>query len=258
MTTEIQINDQTRSLVLTRKSSTKTYHRILSSALLILAFGFSSIANAVVVEIDWQTAGDNLITKDTISGLDWLDLTETNGMSRDYVLTQLGAGGIYEGWRYASSAEVVTLWLNFGLDLSNLDVNTQLNSSGASGLDPSLITATNYLGNTWCEYECSVYPYGVEGYTSDEYIETDPDLIPYAEPDWYFYLGASYTNEYGYVYKDHTSYWLSGASITPTYGSSLTLGSYLVQPSAVPVPGAVWLFGSGLIGLIGIAKRKKQ
>ena len=27
--------------------------------------------------------------------------------------------------------------------------------------------------------------------------------------------------------------------------------------SAVPVPGAVWLFGSGLLGLIGIARRKK-
>jgi len=29
------------------------------------------------------------------------------------------------------------------------------------------------------------------------------------------------------------------------------------QFSAVPVPAAVWLFGSGLIGLIGIARRKK-
>jgi hypothetical protein len=28
--------------------------------------------------------------------------------------------------------------------------------------------------------------------------------------------------------------------------------------SAVPVPAAVWLFGSGLIGLIGIARRKKS
>jgi hypothetical protein len=25
----------------------------------------------------------------------------------------------------------------------------------------------------------------------------------------------------------------------------------------VPIPGAVWLFGSGLIGLIGIARRRK-
>ena len=29
------------------------------------------------------------------------------------------------------------------------------------------------------------------------------------------------------------------------------------QTSPVPVPAAVWLFGSGLIGLIGVARRKK-
>jgi hypothetical protein len=28
--------------------------------------------------------------------------------------------------------------------------------------------------------------------------------------------------------------------------------------SAVPVPAAVWLFGSGLIGLVGFARREKQ
>ncbi len=36
-------------------------------------------------------------------------------------------------------------------------------------------------------------------------------------------------------------------------GNSLTV----LNVSAVPVPATVWLFGSGLIGLIGIAKRKK-
>ena len=30
----------------------------------------------------------------------------------------------------------------------------------------------------------------------------------------------------------------------------------LVEPPAVPVPAAAWLFGSGLLGLIGIARRK--
>ena len=33
--------------------------------------------------------------------------------------------------------------------------------------------------------------------------------------------------------------------------------SFNVGVSAVPVPAAVWLFGSGLIGLVGIARRKK-
>ena len=29
------------------------------------------------------------------------------------------------------------------------------------------------------------------------------------------------------------------------------------EVSSVPVPAAVWLFGSGLLGLIGVARRKK-
>ena len=39
--------------------------------------------------------------------------------------------------------------------------------------------------------------------------------------------------------------------------SSVTV-SAVPAVSAVPVPAAVWLFGSGLIGLIGVAKRKKN
>jgi hypothetical protein len=38
-------------------------------------------------------------------------------------------------------------------------------------------------------------------------------------------------------------------------GNSLTVTS--VNSSVVPIPAAVWLFGSGLIGLIGLARRKK-
>lgn len=39
-----------------------------------------------------------------------------------------------------------------------------------------------------------------------------------------------------------------------------TFGDYsteLVSVSSVPVPAAVWLFGSGLLGLVGVARRKK-
>ena len=32
----------------------------------------------------------------------------------------------------------------------------------------------------------------------------------------------------------------------------------IIQPSAIPVPAAVWLFGSGLLGLVGVARRKRQ
>ena len=36
-----------------------------------------------------------------------------------------------------------------------------------------------------------------------------------------------------------------------------SLEVYTFAPSTVPIPSAVWLFGSGLIGLIGLARRKK-
>jgi hypothetical protein len=38
----------------------------------------------------------------------------------------------------------------------------------------------------------------------------------------------------------------------PIWGDSFTVGV-----SAIPAPAAVWLFGSGLIGLVGMARRKK-
>ena len=38
----------------------------------------------------------------------------------------------------------------------------------------------------------------------------------------------------------------------------MTFGAGTVNISAVPVPAAAWLFGSGLIGLVGIARRKTQ
>lgn len=31
----------------------------------------------------------------------------------------------------------------------------------------------------------------------------------------------------------------------------------IVNPSAVPVPAAVWLMGSGLMALVGIGRRRK-
>jgi hypothetical protein len=45
---------------------------------------------------------------------------------------------------------------------------------------------------------------------------------------------------------------LAGITVLPPDGVA-TFATF----SAVPVPAAVWLFGSGLLGLIGIARRKK-
>jgi len=43
----------------------------------------------------------------------------------------------------------------------------------------------------------------------------------------------------------------------PPGGEDATLWAYTPEIISAPVPPSVWLFGSGLIGLIGIARRKK-
>ena len=38
---------------------------------------------------------------------------------------------------------------------------------------------------------------------------------------------------------------------------NITVNGTAAPPAVIPVPAAVWLFGSGLIGLVGVARRKK-
>jgi hypothetical protein len=41
-----------------------------------------------------------------------------------------------------------------------------------------------------------------------------------------------------------------------TLGTNGTL-TFAANASAVPLPAAVWLFGSGLMGLVGVSRRRK-
>ena len=43
---------------------------------------------------------------------------------------------------------------------------------------------------------------------------------------------------------------------TPAFGGTMTCTS--CEPPPIPVPAAVWLFGSGLLGLVGVARRKTK
>jgi len=80
----------------------------------------------------------------------------------------------------------------------------------------------------------------------------------------YTYIDSSYFSRYEsssftpklnayYNFDPETGYGKISAGVSG--GVSIT---YDYTPvSAVPVPAAVWLFGSGLLGLVGIARRKK-
>ena len=194
------------------------------------ALVLSTSVNAAIISTDWKASGDNLITHDTVSGLNWLDLTEANNLSYDAVVAQLGAGEMYDGFRVATSAEVVKLWANFGVNLS-AGAPTALYTN-----DPAVAYAASILGDTWHEEPEARYTGGL-GYTSDAHNVIYQSV-----------MGASTS-------MNVTNYWVDEYRGFNSDVVLVNMATYLV--AAVPVPAAVWLFGSGLIGLVGFARRKK-
>ena len=77
-------------------------------ALIAVAMLGAPSARAELVEVDLNTPGDALVTRDTDTGLDWLDLTESTNLSFDQVEADVG-GFIADGWRHATGAEVCAL-----------------------------------------------------------------------------------------------------------------------------------------------------
>ncbi len=55
------------------------------------------------------------VTRDTISGLEWLDLTLTTGYSFNEILPELEVNGSLEGFRHATRDELVGLFASAGI-----------------------------------------------------------------------------------------------------------------------------------------------
>lgn len=201
------------------------------------------------------------ITRDTSTGLDWLDVTETINLSYNQVTAQMGAGGDYEEYRYATMSELDQLIMNFGYTAVNQNCSyTALHCDTGINGDSALIEyMIKTLGDTYQAYSDSQgvlitslldgagYTHGILGSQQRTSGKYDVGAILDNELVW---------RDGGGYYSDDDDVVLSSHSAKSGTYHLLSMGSFLVAPSAVPIPAAGWLFGSALIGLVGM-KRKK-
>lgn len=89
--------------------------RTLVLVLLNCLLGTSLTAQAGVVSMDLETAGDGLLTYDTIDKREWLDLPETGGVRLSEVLAQMEPGGRLEGFQFATLEDVSALAASAGV-----------------------------------------------------------------------------------------------------------------------------------------------
>lgn len=167
------------------------------------------------------TVDNGDFTTDTISGLDWLDLTLTTNRSYNNVASQLGDGGDFDGWRYASVVEVEQLWTNAGIAYES---NYTFFPEG----DPNVLPLMQKLGITK-----DFNPAGgsrTQGFTSTVH-PASPDRFGRVV-HWTPWMNYWSDNE-------QTVSSNSGYDVETAFPE---IGSWLVRDAVpVPTPAAVWL-----------------
>ncbi|MFW5425828.1 MAG: VPLPA-CTERM sorting domain-containing protein [Methylophagaceae bacterium] len=170
---------------------------------------------------------------DLTNNKDWLDVTATIDRSYDDISSKFGVGQEFDGWSYANSSDLEALVISAAGAPDSVNTNT-LNYTGEK-LDELIAL----LGVTRADGRAE----SVLGILIDE---------------------TSAFNTMGILRDiltpgvDDIAFLRSGAFFD-SFANSIT-GNYLIRDSvsvsAVPIPAAIYLMGSGLIGLLGVRRKK--
>ncbi len=200
------------------------------TASIAIALIISTHANAALFE---RLGG--LALYDDVANLTWLADAQAAGADMNWVDANLWANGLnvagITGWRLPDT----------------LQPDPSCTSSGVV----SLAIGQNCTGSEMGNLFHNVFG---EGNSNSPAFNANYDLFSNV-PGWYWSAsdtdvpsGSAWTFSFSSGYQDYDS------KVT-TYA---TWAVYTGDVSAVPVPAAAWLFSSGLLGLAGMARRKKS
>lgn len=235
--------------------------KTIISSLALCAALISSGANAAL-----ESRLGGLAVYDTDRNITWLAnanlaVTETFGVSginanngtMNWYTAQSWIGAMntsnylgYHDWRLPTVAgSSICNWDGSGLGCG-YNVNTSYSEMAHLFYDE--------LGNKAIYSSAGVYQDSGYGLVDDPANPNDESLFTNLQSRSYW-NGTMYADIAGFAWE--FNFGNGGQSRSTTDGS--TLFALVVRPGdigAVPVPAAAWLLGSGLLGLIGVARRK--
>lgn len=189
-------------------------------------------------------------TTDTTSGLDWLDLTQTHQQSYRDVVAELDNNGTYSGWRVATLQETQDMFTAFGFPVVTARVPGLTEYQAEFELMVSLFGFNTLTPGPDPEKPHHIGFHGMVAEGPDSQNRWDIGVSLIAET-----LAGGIGETYIGLDPHNLLEWEAYGGVTDIDNSNYS-STYLIRTSAVPVPAAAWLFGSALIGLMGIKRSK--
>ena len=230
----------------------KSHHRYAVTALFIATLGALSVSNAALVD---QSGG---LIYDTDRNITWLanaNLADSN---------TFGVSGIGTDSPGDMTWDTAVNWI------SAMNANNYLGYSDwrmPTTLQPDP-TCTYQVGGVSARYGCTGSEMGhlfsseLGGNFGESIFSThNSNLSLFQNFQLYYWSGTEYAPDTSQAWNYQFDDGFQGADLKNGGALYNVLvvrdgNSVPATPSAVPLPAAVWLFGSGLLGLIGIARRK--
>lgn len=140
--------------------------------MLTLAMGVMGTASAEFIRTDWKSEGDAQVVTDKDTGIEWMKLNQTRNWSVDEVAAEMGEGGKFEGFRFATQAEVFEL-MDKWFPSSNIteDEPFYQKTTYRNTYTSSSVNTTGFFN--WFGYRQSYYQSGTDwtrlsyGFTND-------------------------------------------------------------------------------------------
>lgn len=219
--------------------------KFFAATFLVVVFSVSSIANAALVGRLAATPGgtDYQAYYDDVADLTWLADANAAGTTMNWTDANAWAAGLdidgIAGWRLP---DIVQPDATCGSQSGGVSYGYNCTGSEMGNLFYNVLGAVTELLTTPIYHINTTY-------------NANYDLFSNVNSRGYWSATEFAPNTYdAWGFTTYDGFQGTDAKLAHSYAWAVHTGDV----SAVPLPAAVWLFGSGLLGLIGLAKRRKQ